>query len=92
MLAPPEKRAADRRRKTRQLDRRRRGLRRCELWISDRAIEGLIRQLTITGKLTDRQASHHGKLEGAIAALLRNRAYPGRRRRRKMFTREPGRR
>jgi hypothetical protein len=70
MLAPPERRAADRRRKTRQLERRRKGLRRCTLWISDHALEGLITQLVTTGKLTDRQASHHAKLESAIADLL----------------------
>jgi hypothetical protein len=40
MLAPPEKRrAADRKRKRRQVQRERQGLRRCQLWLSDHAHE-----------------------------------------------------
>jgi hypothetical protein len=70
MLAPPERRARARERKTRQLERRRKGLRRCQLWLTERALEGLIRQLTITGRLTNKQAADHAKLETALAAQL----------------------
>jgi hypothetical protein len=70
MLAPPERRARDRLRKAKQRKRRNAGLCRCQLWLTERALEGLTRQLTITGRLTNKQAADHAKLEAAIAALL----------------------
>ena len=68
--APPERRAANRRRKRKQLQRQKAGLRRCQLWLSDRAVEGLVAQLIATGRLTDEQAHDHRKLEDGIAQLL----------------------
>jgi hypothetical protein len=59
MLAPPAKRRADRTRKRRQLRREKLGLHRCQLWLTDRALEGLIAQLVATGKLTDKAANDH---------------------------------
>jgi hypothetical protein len=70
MLAPPAKRRADRTRKRRQLRREKLGLHRCQLWLTDRALEGLITQLVATGKLTDKAANDHRNIETAIAALL----------------------
>src|SRR6516162_9264911 len=60
------RRAADLTRKRRQLERERLGLHRCELWISARAIEGLIAQLVATGKLTDKAADNYRNVETAI--------------------------
>jgi hypothetical protein len=70
MLAPPARRLADRRRKAKSRARRKGGLRRYQLWISDRAAEGLINQFIVTGQLSDRDAMNHRKLEAALAALI----------------------
>ena len=85
MLAPPqrrrrnpirkhrplaERRRVDLARKHRQLDRERAGLRRYQLWLSDRAVEGLIKQLIITGELSDEQAYDHRKLEAALTTAF----------------------
>lgn len=80
MLAPPQRRrkhkpiavlrADARRRKTRQLEREKRGLHRCVLWVSGRAIEGLIRQFMFEGRLTDKAALDHHNFETALAALI----------------------
>ena len=65
-----ERRRVDLARKHRQLDRERAGLRRYQLWLSDRAVEGLITQLIITGELTDEQAYDHHKLEAALTTAF----------------------
>jgi len=80
MLAPPERRrkrkpvaerrADDRRRKRRQLKREKLGLYRCELWLTTRAVEGLIQQLISTRQLTDEQALSHRNVEKALTALI----------------------
>jgi hypothetical protein len=70
MLAPPKKRAANRRLKRRQRAREKAGLRRCELWVSDRALEGIIRQFVVTNQLTDTQAHDHHNVEKALAAHI----------------------
>jgi hypothetical protein len=65
-----ERRRVDLVRKRRQLDRERAGLRRVQIWLSNRALEGLVTQLVRTEKLTDQSAADHRKLETALAALL----------------------
>ena len=70
MLAPPKKRAANRRLKRRQREREKRDLHRVELWLSGRALGGLIAMLTRTNKLTDQAAADRIKLDAAIAELL----------------------
>jgi hypothetical protein len=64
------RRLADRKRKRRSLQRRKAGLRRCQVWISDIALEGLITQLVATNKLSDKAANDHCTVEAAIAQLL----------------------
>jgi hypothetical protein len=68
--APPERRAANRRRKRKQLEREKAGLRRCTLWVSNRALEGIVRQFTSTGVLGDAEAQDHSSIERALTALL----------------------
>jgi hypothetical protein len=70
MLAPPARRARDRRLKRRQRARERQDLHRVELWLSGRALGGLIAMLIRTGKLTDQAAADRIKLDAALAALL----------------------
>jgi uncharacterized protein YaiL (DUF2058 family) len=64
------RRLADRKRKHRSLQRKRQGLRRCQLWLSDGALEGLITQLIATNKLDDTTANDHHNVEVALAGLL----------------------
>jgi len=85
MLAPPERRrknrglkkstvserrAADRERKRKQLEREKLGLHRCTLWISSSAYEGLLRMFTVTQQLSDAQSTDHHRFEAALAALI----------------------
>lgn len=70
MLAPPERRVADRRRKRKERARRKNGLHRCTLWLTDRALEQLITQFVLDGWLTEQQALHHRNVESALAFLL----------------------
>jgi hypothetical protein len=70
MLAPPARRARNRRLKRKQREREKLGLHRVELWLSRRALEGLVSQLVHDGQLTDAQALDHKKLECAIAQGL----------------------
>ena len=70
MLAPPKKRAANRRRKAKERARRKNGLHRCELWLSANAYEGLLQQLIMTGALSDSQANDHHRFELAFTALV----------------------
>jgi hypothetical protein len=68
MLAPPQRRAADRRRKRRQLEREKLGLRRFTLWLSlsDRAIEPA------------RRKSHDGRDRGVHGRALLHDRHNGR--------------
>jgi hypothetical protein len=70
MLAPPQRRAADRKRKRRQLVREKQDLHRVELWLTGHALAGLIRQLIITQALTDKAANNHRSVENAIGKQL----------------------
>jgi hypothetical protein len=70
MLAPLQRRAANRRRKAKERQRRRKGLRRCELWLTDRAVEGLLTQLITDRKLSERTASDFRHFETALARTL----------------------
>jgi hypothetical protein len=80
MLAPPERhrkrkpiaarRAADRKRKRRQLAREKQDLHRLELWVTSSALEGLITQLVLTKQLSDRQSLDRHNVDAAIACLL----------------------
>jgi hypothetical protein len=80
MLAPPAnrqrkksiavRRAANRKRKHRQLAREKQDLHRIELWLSGSAIAGLITQLVLTKQLTDQQSLDRRKVDTAISCLL----------------------
>jgi hypothetical protein len=70
MLAPPQRRAANRRRKANERQRRRKGLRRCELWLTDRAVEGLLMQLITDHKISERTACDFRHFETALARAL----------------------
>jgi len=77
MLAPPERhrkklerRAADRRYQRDCRARRKAGLRRCQLWLSGRALEGIVTMLVATGKLSEAESANDVKLDAALAALL----------------------
>ena len=70
MLAPPERRAADRKRKRRQLAREKQDLHRVELWLPAIVIEGLSRQLIMDGLLTDERALDPRQFEAALTCLL----------------------
>jgi len=70
MLAPPSKQSAAARRQLRYRRRRKNKARCYRLDLSDHAVEGLIDQLVATGKLTDREARNHRRLEIVIAQLL----------------------
>lgn len=66
---------SDRRRKNRayQRDHRKRkkaGLHRCTLWISQRAYEGLANQMVADKRLTDSETNDHRLFERALAALV----------------------
>jgi hypothetical protein len=65
-----ERRRVDLVRKHRQLDREKAGLLRCTLWVSNRALEGIIRQFVLTGQLTDMEAQDHSSIERALTALI----------------------
>jgi hypothetical protein len=84
MSAPPQRRRrklvrkrrllAERRaalvRKHRQLARENRDLHRVELWLSGKALSGLIAMLVRTNKLSDQAAADRAKLDAAIAREL----------------------
>jgi hypothetical protein len=65
---PSRSPAAVRQRKVRAQHRS--GRRHHRFWLSDRAVEGLILKFVVEGKLTERDALDHRKVEAAIAALL----------------------
>jgi hypothetical protein len=70
MLAPPQKRAANRRDKRRQRAREKQDLHRTVLWLSGRAVAGLIQQLVHNGQLSDEQAHDYRNVERALAQAL----------------------
>jgi len=70
MLAPPERRARNRRYQRASRARRKAGLQRCTLWLSTLAIEGLLNQMVADKRLTDSQADKHELFEIALAALV----------------------
>jgi hypothetical protein len=65
---PSRSPAAVRQRKVRAQHRN--GKRHHGFWLSDRAVEGLIMKFILEGKLTERDALDHRKIEAAIAALV----------------------
>jgi hypothetical protein len=70
MLAPPAKRRSKNRVNQRaHRERRKNGLRRVQLYLSDRAIEGLLDQMVADKRLADGEANDHSKFERALAAL-----------------------
>jgi hypothetical protein len=70
MLAPPARRAADRRRQAKARERRRNGVRVYPLPLSDRCIETLIMRFVLSGRLTERQALQPRQINRALADLL----------------------
>jgi hypothetical protein len=65
-----ERRRVDLARKHLQLSRERAGLCRVQIWLSNRALEGLVAMFIRGGKLTDATATDHRQLEAAIAQEL----------------------
>jgi hypothetical protein len=70
MLAPPERRAADRRRKAKQRARERNGVALYRLALSNRAVEGFILRSIIGGHLSEKEALNPRKLERALANFI----------------------
>ena len=79
MLAPParrkrkplaQRRADGRRRQRDYRMRQENGLHRVELWLTDEAYMGLLRQLISTRQLTDEQALDRRRFEAALTAMI----------------------
>ena len=70
MLAPPARRAADRRRQAEKRKRRQNGIRCYSLPLSDRCVENLIVRLILAGRLTETQALQPPQVNRALADLL----------------------
>ena len=64
------RRADDRARKALERRREANGLCLCKLWLSRRALEGIITALVLSGELTDVEACDHRKLENKLTSLL----------------------
>jgi hypothetical protein len=69
-LDPPRRPTSDAQRQARRRAHHRNGRRHHRFWLSDRCLEGLIMKFILEGKLTERDALDHCKVEAAIAALL----------------------
>jgi hypothetical protein len=70
MLAPPQRRAADRLRKAKQRAREKNGVALYRLALSNRAVSGLILKFILEGKLSERQALDPRKVENAITNFV----------------------
>jgi len=73
--APPrrprrERRTAAARRKRAERARHKAGFHHYSMWLSDRAVEGLILKCVLEGRLTESQAMQPKMVEQALAALL----------------------